>query len=336
MNVLVSLDSILEPATAIVPATLFGTGQVETILAAIEKDVRAEAYDITTPEGRERIKSVAYKIARSKTTLDDIGKDHVADIKAKSAAIDKERKTLRDRLDALKEEVRGPLTAWEDAERERIAGHEAALVAILAQPHAMATAADLRQQKTALEALAGRNWEEFDERALEAFREEMPKLCRRIEEREQYDRDQAELAELRQQKAEREAEDRATAQEAIEAENARIRAEQQAEREREQASRIEREKQEAAERAAAEAVETERRRVAAEEARKAAEKAEQERQERRHQENKRHRAKVHKAIGEALVAHLFHDTPDAEGDELVSTIIEHIAAGRIPHVSINY
>ena len=104
MNALVSIDNILEPAAALAPATLFGSGQVETILSAIEKDVRAEAYDIATPDGRERIKSVAYKIARSKTTLDDLGKEHVAEIKKQSAAIDAERRAIRDRLDALKEE----------------------------------------------------------------------------------------------------------------------------------------------------------------------------------------------------------------------------------------
>ena len=71
------------------------------------------------PSGRDEIKSLAYKIARSKTTLDNIGKEHVAEIKAKAKAIDNLRAEMRDDLDALKHEIRAPLDEWE-AEQERI------------------------------------------------------------------------------------------------------------------------------------------------------------------------------------------------------------------------
>ena len=136
-------------------------------------EVRAEVYDITTEDGRERIKSVAYKIARSKTTLDEIGKEHVADIKAKSAAIDKERKTIRDRLDALKEEVRGPLTAWEDAEEKRVGDNEAALVAIIETAPAVRrqTVRPYPRVDSIVEGYSARDWQEFRERADEAVTE---------------------------------------------------------------------------------------------------------------------------------------------------------------------
>src|SRR5579872_5816596 len=164
MNAIVSLDSILEPAPGtLTAANLFGTGAVDALLAAIEKDVRAEAFDAATEEGRDRIKSIAYKIARSKTTLDEIGKDHVAAIKAQSAKIDKERKALRDRLDALKDEVRKPVTEWEESEAARVEGHEAALAALRAAAElGLDPTVDLIQARLrSLGAIVQRDWQEF-------------------------------------------------------------------------------------------------------------------------------------------------------------------------------
>lgn len=357
MNALVTLESILTPASAPLSAeTLFGTGQVETIVSAIEAQVRAEAIDISTADGRKAAKSLAYKVARSKTILDEIGKEHVAEIKAQSAKIDAERKTLRDRLDGLKAEVSGPVEKWEQAEADRVSTHEGALVAVIeaARQAAGKSAGLIYELINIIEGYAARDWQEFKERADVAVTEALATLNGALADAEQREKDAAELAELRRLKAERDAADaKAAAEQAAREEEARAaewrrQREEQAQRDLERAVEIARqeeieraekariETEARAEREKAQAIEEERRRVAAEEARKAAEKAAQEAAERKKQESTRHRNKVHKAIGEALVEHLFHDTPDAEGDELVSTIIEHIAAGRIPHVSITY
>ncbi|MGA7808081.1 hypothetical protein, partial [Bradyrhizobium sp.] len=179
MNALISIDSILEPAAALTPATLFGSGQVETILSAIEKDVRAEAFEVATHGGRERIKSIAYKIARSKTTLDELGKEHVAEIKKQSAAIDAERRVIRDRLDALKDEVRGPLTAWEAAEAARVGDHERTLVMIIEWANIITVDIPIpaiRARIASIATFSGRDWQEFSERAAAAIADAQPKL----------------------------------------------------------------------------------------------------------------------------------------------------------------
>jgi hypothetical protein len=63
-------------------------------------------------------------VARSKTYIDNAGKDLVAELKALPKQIDESRRVVRERLDALKDEVRRPLTEWE-AEQERIKAEEA-------------------------------------------------------------------------------------------------------------------------------------------------------------------------------------------------------------------
>ena len=343
MNAIFSLESILEPQQALTAVALFGTGQAETILAAIESQVRAEAYDIATPEGRERIKSVAYKIARSKTTLDDIGKEHVAAIKAQSAKIDAERKTIRDRLDALKEEVRGPLTAWEEAEARRVADHEGAIVAVIeaARQAAGKPASLIRELIQIVAGYAARDWQEFKERAEAAVADAVATLNQALAAAEQHERDQAELAELRRLKAEREEADRKAEAARIAAEQETARKAYEERRERERAEKAEREKAEAvaraieAERIRAElekaaAIEAEQRRheQAARDA--AARKAAEEAAERKRQENKRHRQKVRAEISNSLTM---------EGgltEEQMVWLFEALDAGRLPHVSINY
>jgi hypothetical protein len=110
----------LEQIEKMVPAKLFKAKAIGTLLKAIEIEATALIPDVETLDGREAIKSLAYKVARSKTTIDDIGKKYVADQKAAIAVIDGVRKVARDFLDQLKVTVRAPLTAWENDEVDRI------------------------------------------------------------------------------------------------------------------------------------------------------------------------------------------------------------------------
>ncbi|HIE1494166.1 TPA: hypothetical protein ACXJFH_001347 [Enterobacter kobei] len=98
--------------------------QLEPIIEAIEKEARSLVPDVSTRKGRDAIASMAHKVARSKTYIDNAGKDLVAELKALPKQIDESRRIVRERLDALKDEVRLPLTEWE-AEQERIKAEEA-------------------------------------------------------------------------------------------------------------------------------------------------------------------------------------------------------------------
>jgi hypothetical protein len=102
------------------PGALFAPGGLETILVRIETEARALVPDIATVKGRAAVASLAAKVAKAKTYLDGIGKDFTADLKRQTSAVDAERKAMRDRLDALKAEVRKPLDEWEQAEEDRV------------------------------------------------------------------------------------------------------------------------------------------------------------------------------------------------------------------------
>lgn len=330
MNALVTID-------ALTPAIVFAPGGVEGIISKLETEVRATPRDIGTHNGREAVKALAYKVARSKTALDEMGKDLVADIKKQSGAIDAERRIIRERLDALRDEVRGPLTAWEEAETARVDGHEREIVWIIESPRfaTTPTANMIRAQISDLSGLDDRDWQEFGERANAAMAEARAVLQAMLAATIQAEADAAELAELRRLKAERDEQDAKAAWQKAENERMLKAAELQAEIE---AARAEQEKAreiaraEKAERdamaAAAKAVEDERKRVAAAKAAEDAATAKRE-------ANKKHRAKVHQEVAAAILALILNEECAAAGN-LASVIAEGIAAGKIPRVSIVY
>lgn len=101
--------------------------QIEEILAKVEREVMSFVPDVTTAKGRKEIASLAYRVSQTKSYLDGLGKDLVADLKEIPKLIDANRKTVRDRLDALRDKARQPFTEWEE-EQERIKAEEQARI----------------------------------------------------------------------------------------------------------------------------------------------------------------------------------------------------------------
>lgn len=73
---------------------------LEPWLQQIRAEIDGFTPDISTRKGRDAIASMAYKVARSKTALDEVGKKLVADLKEVPKKIDAERKRVRDTLEA--------------------------------------------------------------------------------------------------------------------------------------------------------------------------------------------------------------------------------------------
>jgi DNA repair exonuclease SbcCD ATPase subunit len=100
----------------------------QSLLAEVREHIDKFEPDTTTVTGRKAIASITYKVAQTKTTIDAVGKDLVADAKAKIKVVDEARKEIRDTLDGLRDSVREPLTKYEqriEDEKRIIAGWEA-------------------------------------------------------------------------------------------------------------------------------------------------------------------------------------------------------------------
>lgn len=318
-------------------AVFTNNDQLDPLIEAIEKEARSLVPDVTTKKGRDAIASMAHKVARSKTYIDNAGKDLVAELKALPKQIDESRRVVRERLDALKDEVRRPLTEWE-AEQERIKAEEA-----MNALHAEALEMNIKfDQELAAKFEADHEMallmdKDIDrERADKAAEAERQRIAR-----------EEEIKRLAEEKAKREAAKKA--QREIDAAAAREReailAKERAERERIEAQqRAEREQREAAERAEREkqaAVEAERRKAQeeADRIRREAEQREQARlaeEKRKADEQARREADVkhRKFVGTEIVKALLANT-SLSRDQAIE-VLTAIKDGNIPHTGISY
>lgn len=310
--------------------------KMDAILKRIETDALSIAPDLSTVTSRKAIASLAYKVARSKTVLDDIGKTITEDARKQIDAVNAKRRDVRERLETVQKQVRKPLDDWEAAEAARIADLEDRLKDFSEDlPGVDASSDDIARTIDEIEAIpVDDTWQEFKDRAQAAKTGTLNVLRDLLAKAEVREAERAELERLRAEAAAREEEDRKRQAEA---------------RRRAEAERIEREKAEAAERAAKaaeeraarekaeaeerhkreleaaaererKAVEAERQRVAEEMAAAAAERKAREADQAR-------RDKVRDIIEDALGRYCGQPSQ-------TQRIVEAIMAGKIPHVKV--
>jgi colicin import membrane protein len=95
---------------------------LDKYLEQIRKSVN-EVPDLSTAKGRARIASLSASVSRSKTAIEKPGRDLLKKIKEQPKIIEAELRRFIAECDALRDEVRLPLTEWE-AEQERIAAEK--------------------------------------------------------------------------------------------------------------------------------------------------------------------------------------------------------------------
>lgn len=315
---------VIEKSTAI--DVFKSSDNVNGIIDKVEREVEAFVADVKTAKGRKEIASMAYKVAQSKTYLDGLGKDLVAELKEVPKLIDANRKTVRDRLDALRDKVRLPLTEWE-AEQERIKAEE----------EAKRAAEELAKKVEADHEIALLLNDKFDRDLAEAKAEAERKriaheeeLKRQAAERAKQEAEAKARAEI-EAAARREAEAKAAAERA---ERERIEAQQRAEREaKEAAERAEREKQAAIEAERRKAQEEADRVKRESEEKEAARMAEEKRiayEQAKREADVRHR----KAVGTDIVNALTTKTGISREDAI--RVLTALKDGFIPHTRITY
>ncbi len=347
---------VIEPTSAV---ALFTEGQgVAELLADIRQKATSLVPDTTTAKGRKEIASIAHAVARTKTYLDGLGKEQTDKFKEIPKRIDANRKQIRDTLDALKDEVRAPLTQYEAAEEARVA----ALQSRLARLNELGSSASIEIAAADLQVMLNEveqnalddSWQELLPQATVAKELAAKRLGEALAARHKYEAEQAELEQLRQKQAEQDRIDRErliaeqAAEQARREEENRQRLEREAAQHREQeaqrqaqvaqqaaekarrdseASEMARQQAEAnaarqAEEAAARAAEQERQRIADEQRQKAAEDAAR-------AADMEHRRTINNAILMDLMGLGIEE-------EKAINLIKHIAGNKIDHLTINY
>lgn len=282
------------------PMDLFTVpGKVDPLLKAIQEEVKKHEPDISTATGRKEIISLASKVAKSKTYLDDMGAALVEDMKKQVKVVDGSRKKIRDFLDELKEETRKPVTDWENAEKARVANHEKNVLDLidLGRSVVQGYKLGLDTLKTNLHILKSKTidktWEEFQVRAEKELKSSIDALTVAIADAEKYEAEQAELKKLREDKEIQERADREKKIADQAAENERLRI--QREKEKEDKDRIAREK------------------------------------------DVSHRRSINKEVHSALKEILSRNFMEPDKlEEAAKAVVIDIAQGKVPHLKIHY
>lgn len=279
-------------------AKLFSKDGMTEILAKIRERAEELKPDLETDAGRKEIASMAYKVARSKTLIDNVGKETISEWKKKLDGVNKYRKQARDYLDDLKTEVRKPLTDWEEEqekiraekeriELERIEGIQDKIAEIKNYPLQNQNNRDSGLIKALIKQLENIpiNEEIFMEFQDEAQNEKdkaltslRDSLANRLTFEKEQEEAKAESERLEKERKKQEEERKKIEEEKrkIEEEKAKLEAERKAERERKEKEEFERQAKEQAEREAKEKLEREEQERKEQEKREAEEKVRQE------------------------------------------------------------
>jgi len=218
---------------------------LDTLYGIIEKKAKALVADPTTKEGASQIKSAAKQIASARIKIDNIGKEVVAALQELPKVINENRRAFREKMEALQEEVRRPVTEIEER-RDKIVAIKDIHVNL-----AMADSETINAEIERLKAmdLSDDTWKESAEDAVRTVEAEVNALNTMKAAAEKREEEARELEELRRKQEEA---DRIIREQKIREEaerKAREQAEARAAAERE---RLQREKEDA-ERKAAEA-----------------------------------------------------------------------------------
>ena len=316
-------------------------GGTDELFDRIAQEARSFVPDVTTKKGRDAIGSLAMKISKSKTLIEKYGKELVAEQKAQIKLIDDDRISVVKKFDELRNEILAPRDAWEQAEKDRISGHNAFIMSfvVMSAPQAYENrdSSFIKGIVSEIEnTVIDDSLEEFKEQAELAKFKALEVLRNALADRQKYETEQAELERLRVAEQERMQQEREAQIAREAAEKATREAEEKA---RFEAERVEREKREAeqrearlkaekeaAELRAAQAAENERKRIEAEQfaQAEAARKAEEARL-----ADENHRKQI---CSEALKGLTDLGVSAEQGKAVLNAINK----GLVPHVSINF
>lgn len=319
---------------------------LDSMIEEIRERVKQEPFDISTKKGQTAMRSFArFGIGGSKTMLVNMSDKLRADGKARDNVIRLETDRMKEEVDKIRDAFLAPLVEFENIEKERTGKHEARLQRIR-EASVFEFEPDIEQMEIRLEMLEKYEPLDFEEftvrkngelahsqkvlndkitllKEQKAKDEELEQLRKEKEEREKQEREdklKKEAADKATKEAEEKADaDKKAAQEKADAEKKKIQDEKdEADRKAVQAE----EDKKAAEKRADEAAAAERKKIADEQ--------EQERIASENREaDKKHRATINNAALDEI-------TLLGVNNATAKIIVEAIAKGEIPHVSICY
>lgn len=198
---------ILDQPRQIQPQDVFLAENMEALLNEIAVQAKSIVLDATTEKGRKEIASLAFKIAKTKTSLDSAGKSLTEDWQRQTKAVNAVRSKAWEFLENLQKEIRMPLDEFEEAEKARIEIRKHRLSQIECLRNEIYTSCGAEKIYLAaieqVQELEVFDWQEFAFKAQTTAKEVITILNLRFEAAKQARLDAEELEKLRKDKEER-------------------------------------------------------------------------------------------------------------------------------------
>lgn len=215
---------------------VFNENGLTDVIAKIRDKVTSTILDVNKKKDRDLMRSNAANVAKAKGRLDELGKGLTEDWKKQAKVVDASRKSMREEMDALRDEVRAPLTKWEDAEKQRKADLEATFQFIVDSSKAINAETELHYTLAELEAnltglvnvVVDDSLKEMELACIKAKQKSHDKLVNLIQGAKEEEAKQVEFERLQKEAAEREQKERDARIASEAAEKARIAAEAEA------------------------------------------------------------------------------------------------------------
>lgn len=192
---------------------LLDSRRADAFLEAVKEEIARYPLDLSTAKGRKERKALAFKVTTSKTAIDAAGKKLKEEAQKTVKTVDAARRDIWDKLEALADEVRAPVTEWETRETLRIEKADGIIQGLGADAVVTTTetAEDIAARLERVEgsvldpAVLGDRLEQAEELRATAI----AALEAALERVQQEERDRAELERLRKEAEARAAEDAA-------------------------------------------------------------------------------------------------------------------------------
>lgn len=188
------------------PQDVFVEGGIDNIVKMVKSKADLGPIDISNENDREKVRSMAFKVAKTKNALENMGKEFVDQQKKYLKSIDIKRSLLWEQLDGLQKDIRKPLTDFENTEKNRIQEHQDGMESIrkLLYFENEPSVEEIESRIKFCHELEKRDFQEYNEQMRSIATGAQERLSEKLAQVIKAEEDAAELERLRAEKAQRE------------------------------------------------------------------------------------------------------------------------------------
>lgn len=188
------------------PQDVFVEGGIDNIVKMVKSKADLGPIDISNENDREKVRSMAFKVAKTKNALENMGKEFVDQQKKYLKSIDIKRSLLWEQLDGLQKDIRKPLTDFENTEKNRIQEHQDGMESIrkLLYFENEPSVEEIESRIKFCHELEKRDFQEYNEQMRSVATGAQERLSEKLAQVIKAEEDAAELERLRAEKAQRE------------------------------------------------------------------------------------------------------------------------------------